>query len=108
MPLQITNNASTTTAAAIGSSDLTVTVAAGTGALFPVLGASDYFYATLQSVTNTYEIVRVTARTNDVMIIARAQENTIAMPFPANTRFELRVTAQNIKSVLEDLNFLLL
>lgn len=108
MALQITNNATTTLAAAIGSSDLTLTVAAGTGALFPVLGAGDYFYATLQSVTNTYEIVRVTARTDDVMIITRAQENTIALPFPVNTRLELRVTAQNIKSVLEDLNYLLL
>lgn len=108
MTLQLTNNATTTTASAIGSTDLTITVTSGTGLLFPALGASDYFYATIQSVTNAYEIVKVTARIDDVMTVVRAQEGTIALPFPANSRFELRVTAQNIRSILEDLNFLLL
>lgn len=108
MPLQLKNNATTTTAAAISASDLSVTVASGTGALFPILGGSDYFYATIQSVNNLYEIVKVTARVNDTMTIVRAQEGTTALYFAANSRFEIRVTVQNIKSVLEDLDYLLL
>lgn len=108
MVLKLKNNATTTTAAAIGSGDLTVTVTSGTGILFPILGATDYFYATMQTVSNAYEIVKVTARVGDTMTIVRAQEGTSAIPIPANSRFEIRVTAQNIASVLEDLNYLLL
>lgn len=108
MGLQLKNNATTTTTAVLNAGDTTVTVVSGTGSLFPILGASDYFYATIQSVENSYEIVKVTARTDDVMTIVRAQESTLAQTFPANSRFEIRVTVQNIKSVLEDLNYLLL
>ena len=108
MPLQLTNNATTTTASAISATDLSVVVASGTGSLFPILGGTDYFYATLQGVHNLYEIVKVTARVADTMTIVRAQEGTTALYFPANSRFEIRVTVQNIKSVLEDLDYLLL
>lgn len=108
MVLKLSNNATTTTAVAIGTGDTSVTVATDTGALFPIMGAGDYFYATMQTVTNAYEIVRVTARVNDTMTIVRAQEGTLAIPIPANSRFEIRVTVQNIASVLEDLNYLLL
>lgn len=108
MGIQLTNNASTTVPAALSSTAVSITVASGTGVRFPSLGASDYFYATLQDVNNNYEIVRVTARTDDVMTIVRAQEGTLAIPFPANSRFELRVTAQNMLAKFDDLNFLLL
>jgi len=108
MGLKLTNNATTTTAASIGTGDLSVSVTTGTGSLFPVLGAGDYFYATMQTVENAYEIVKVTARTDDTMTIVRAQENTTAINVPANSRFEIRVTVQNVASVLEDLNYLLL
>ena len=109
MAIQLTNNATTTTAVALNALDTTVTVASGTGALFPVLGVSDFFYATLQTTGNTYEIVKVTARSGDVMTIVRAQENTAASNFPASSRFELRVTVENIRSLVTgDLDFLLL
>lgn len=108
MVLQLKNNATTTTATAVTSTDTTITVSSGTGTLFPSLGAGDYFYATIQSVSNNFEIVKVTARADDTMTILRAQEGTLAIPFPANSRFEIRITVQNIKSVLEDLNYLLL
>ena len=108
MVLQLKNNATTTTATAVGSTDTTITVATGTGGLFPSLGTGDYFYATIQSVANNFEIVKVTARADDTMTVLRAQEGTLAIPFPSNSRFEIRVTVQKIKSVLEDLNYLLL
>jgi hypothetical protein len=42
------------------------------------------------------------------MTIVRSQEGTLAIPFPANSRFEIRVTVQNIRAELDDLDFLLL
>jgi hypothetical protein len=108
MGIQLTNNASTTVPAAVSSTATSITVATGTGNLFPTLGATDYFYATLQDVSNNYEIVKVTARADDTMTVLRAQEGTIAIPFAANSRFELRVTVQNILSNITDQNYLLL
>ena len=108
MGIKLTNNASTTVPLSVSSIDTSLTVLSGTGVLFPILGAGDYFYATIQDVNNHFEIVKVTARTDDIMTIVRAQENTLAIPFAANSRFELRVTVENILSKFEDLDFLLL
>ena len=108
MGVQLKNNASTTVPLAISSTATSLTVLSGTGARFPTLGSGDFFYATIQDVNNHFEIVKVTARADDVMTIERAQEGTLAIPFPANSRFELRVTAQNLAQVIESLDFLLL
>ena len=108
MPIKLANNASTTVPLSISSTDTSLSVAASAGAQFPVLGAGDFFYATLQDVNDHFEIVKVTARADDVMTIVRAQEGTLAIPLPANSRFELRVTAQNLAQVIESLDFLLL
>lgn len=108
MGIQLKNNASTTVPLAITSTATSLVVASGTGAEFPTLGAGDYFYATIQDVNNNFEIVKVTARADDTMTITRAQEGTLAIPFPANSRFELRVTVENVLSKFTDLDFLLL
>lgn len=109
MGLKATNNATTSTTTDLGSTGLSVTVTTGTGALFPVLGGTDYFYATLTDVNNNYEIVKVTARTDDVMTIVRGQAGTLALPFAANSRFELRVTAESVlESFISNYDFLLL
>jgi hypothetical protein len=108
MGVQLKNNASTIVPLAISSTATSLVVASGTGAEFPTLGAGDYFYATIQDVNNNFEIVKVTARADDTMTVTRAQEGTLAIPFPANSRFELRVTVENILSKFTDLDFLLL
>jgi predicted ribosome-associated RNA-binding protein Tma20 len=108
MGIKLTNNAFATVPSAVSSTQTSLTVATGKGALFPILGGSDYFFATLQDVNNNFEIVKVTARTDDVMTIVRGQESTLAIPFPANSRFELRVTVENMLATFTDLNFLLL
>ena len=108
MGLKISNNATTTVVGALTSTVTLVTVASGTGALFPTLGVGDYFQATLQDVHNNYELVKVTARSNDVMEVVRAQGGTLAIPFPANSRFEIRVTASNLQDYIDSLDFLLL
>jgi hypothetical protein len=36
------------------------------------------------------------------MTLVRGQEGTLAIPFPANSRIELRVTAENISILNQD------
>lgn len=96
MPIKLKNNVSSTLASAISASDVGLTVAAGTGALFPALATGDYFYATLVSIGGTQEIVRVTARANDAMAIVRAQDGTTPQSFAAGSRIEMRINAAAI------------
>ena len=101
-------NATTTIPVAISSAATSITVVTGAGALFPVLGAGEYFKATLQDTNNNFEIVRVTARADDTMTVVRGQDGTLAIPFPANSRFELRVLASSAQEYLDSIDFLLL
>ena len=105
---KFSNNATTTTVGQVSSAATTVVVATGDGALFPTLGASEYFKATLQDVNGNFEIVKVTARTDDTMTVVRGQDGTLAIPFPADSRFELRVLASNVQEYLDSIDFLLL
>ena len=108
MGLQLKNNASTTVPLAISSTATSLVVATGAGSGFPTLSTGDYFFATIQDVNNHFEIVKVTARADDTMTIVRAQEGTLAIPFPANSRFEIRVTVENMLATFTDQDFLLL
>jgi hypothetical protein len=96
MAVQLKNNASSLITAALSSTGTTITITAGDGAKFPILGTGDYFELTISSVAGVFEIVRVTARTDDTMTITRAQAGTLAIPFPAYSRVELRVTVENV------------
>ena len=51
MAVQLKNNATSLIPAALSSTDTTLTVTAGDGAKFPILGTGDYFEATISSVT---------------------------------------------------------
>jgi len=96
MAVQLKNNAFTTIPAGVSSTATTLTVATGDGAKFPALGSEEFFYLTLVDVSGNYEIVKVTARFDDVLTIARGQSGTLAIPFPPNSRAELRVTVENV------------
>ena len=98
MAIKWTNNASTTLASSISASTTTITVASSGGALFPTLGAGDYFYATLVDSSNNLEIVKVTARVGDVMTVVRGQEGTSAHSYVGGDKFELRPTAAGFAS----------
>jgi hypothetical protein len=102
MALKIANNAFATVPAAVTSIQTSITVSSGQGARFPSLGGSDFFYATLVDVSGNYEIIKVTARTDDAMTVVRGQEGTLAIPFPANSRLELRVTTANLDLLNQD------
>ena len=96
MSVKFANNAHSTLASSINTSATSITVASGQGARFPSLTGSEYFYATLIDTSNNLEIVKVTARSTDVLTVTRAQESTTARAFASGDRIELRVTAQGI------------
>lgn len=79
-----------------------ITLATGHGARFPTLAAGEYFKATLVQINistlaeTAWEIVKITARSGDVLTVERAQEGTLALAWEANTRIEMRVTAETL------------
>jgi hypothetical protein len=101
MGIQLKNNASGTLATAINASDTGIVLTTGNGASFPALGASDYFYATLESTGGTLEVIKVTVRSGDSMTVVRAQEGSTANSFAAGSRIELRVTVQSVLDVVD-------
>ena len=96
------NNAATTLASGITNSATSLTVATGTGAVFPTITSNqDYFLITLQSVsTGNSEIVLVTARTTDTFTIVRAQEGTTAIAFSTSDYVQQRVTAGELTKLV--------
>lgn len=102
MSIKLKNNSIGYLAVTITASDIGLTLGAGEGSLFPTLGVGDYFYGTLSSTAGSVEVVKVTARTGDGFTIVRAQEGTIAQTFSSGSKFELRVTAQNVLDVVNN------
>lgn len=102
MPVKFTNNASGVLASSITTSSTSITLTTGQGSLFPSLAAGEFFYATLVDSSNNYEIVKVTARSTDVMTVVRAQDNTSARAFAGGDRFELRPVAAAMVALLQD------
>jgi hypothetical protein len=96
MGIQLKNNVSSTLAAAISLSDVGITVATGTGARFPTLSATDYFYATLETSQGTQEIIKVTARSGDNMTIVRAQDGSTANSFGIGARIAMQINVATI------------
>ena len=80
------NNAKTTLASPINATQTTITVAPGTGALFPSPSSGQAFKVTLVSATSAsvYEICLCTARSTDTLTVVRAQEGTSGTPFLLN------------------------
>jgi len=104
MAIKWANNATTTIASGISSGATTITVAGGTGSLFPTAGGADYFYATLNDSSNNIEIVKVTGRSGDVMTVVRGQDGTTAQAFVGGDKFELRPTAAGLAAAAEGEN----
>ena len=95
--MSFANNAATTLASGINTSVTSLTVASGTGTLFPTLTGSQYFYCTLENSAGTSrEIVKVTARSTDTFTIARGQDGTTGTAFSTGDRVELRLVRANL------------
>ena len=98
MVAKYTNNASADLALSITNVATSMTVNTGLGALFPSLGAGEFFYATLVDESNNLEIVKVTARSGDTMTIVRAQDGTTARAYSAGSKVELRIVAAGLSN----------
>ena len=112
MGVQFANNAYSTLASSIGTSNTSITTASGEGSRFPSasIAAGTYFFLTLVNTSNQYEIVKVTNRSGDTLTVVRGQDGTTAQVFNTGDRLELRPTAAglgslpNRKLVTEDYN----
>lgn len=96
-----TDNASSTLASAIGTGDTTIVVAAGTGALFSAPGAGQIAYVTLEDVSGNIEVLRVTSRTVDSLVVVRGQDATTPKAFASGTRVEQRITKGILDAFLQ-------
>jgi hypothetical protein len=100
MKVLYSNNAASTLASGINSTATSMTVASGTGGVFPNPGAGEYFYVTLANDDETtLEIVKVTARTNDVLTIERGFDGTTSSSFLTAAKVELRITKIVLDSI---------
>ena len=102
------NNAYSALNGAISAGALSLTLASGTGSRFPSPTDGDFFLLTLADVSggseSAWEIVKVTARTNDVLTIVRAQESTSARVWATGTPVDLRITAGTTTDVQAAIN----
>lgn len=99
MGIKFSNNATTTLASSILSTDTSITVAGSFGSLFPAAGGSNYFYATIVNSSNDIEVVKVTSRSGDVMTVLRGQDGTTALNWIGGDKFELRVNAKALSDI---------
>lgn len=102
-----TNNAATRLATDLSNTGTSLTVINGTGALFPTISGSNYFYCTLIDTVNdngAMEIVKVTGRNGDTFTIQRGQDNTTAIAFPADSAVELRVVAAALEDMMDQIS----
>ena len=105
--MSFANNAATTLASSITNVATSLTVQTGTGALFPTLTGSQYFYCTLENGSGTSrEIIKVTARSTDTFTIVRGQDGTTGTAFSINDKVELRLVRANLQdfALLDEAN----
>jgi hypothetical protein len=85
-----------------------VTVATGTGSLFPAITGTEFFTATLWAAGSSTgvpnEIVRVTARSGDTMTVVRAQEGTSAQNWNVGDTFANYPTAAFLSGLVQEVD----
>ena len=102
MTIKLANNAISRLAVPLSSTDTLLSVMAGDGSRFPALTEGESFPLTLVKANGDIEIVRVTARTQDLMTIVRGQEGTQPNEFGLNDRVELRLTAGALRDLIDE------
>lgn len=97
------NQSSSLLAAPIASGDLSLTVTAGTGELFPQPAANQYFVATLNDAATGLltEIIWATAVSGDVFTILRGEEGTTPLAWKAGDIIQCLVTAGTLTGLLQ-------
>lgn len=104
MKLLFANNAGSTLSAPITNSQTTIPLAAGTGALFPVPGAGQYFSVTVvdQGTGLLREIMWCTGNASDVLTVIRAQEGTTAKAYAFGDKVANLWTAGQAAKMAQD------
>lgn len=106
MSILFANNALSTLAGSINDSATACTLAAGTGSKFPNPTGSNYFMLTFTDASTGLlnEIVKVTARSGDVLTIVRAQEGTSAQSWAAGDNANALITAGALAAFSQQAN----
>lgn len=101
--LLFANNATSTLAAPVSAGATNITLASGTGALFPSPVAGQAFMLTLTDAATGLltEIVQVTAQATDTLTVVRAQERTTALTWAAGDVCANLLTAGTASSFLQ-------
>ncbi|QRE00589.1 hypothetical protein [Pseudomonas phage Itty13] len=95
MAVLLKNNATSRLASSISAAATSFAVSAGDGGKFPFppAGQGQWYPVTVIDSAGNMEVMRCTARSGDVLTVARGQEGTTARAFNAGDRVELRITA---------------
>jgi microcystin-dependent protein len=103
MTILFANDASTTISGAITNTATAVSLATGSGSLFPNPTGGDYYVATFidEATGLLKEIVHVTAMSGDVATIVRGQEGTTALNWAAGDFFANQITAGTAAAFLQ-------
>lgn len=100
-----TNNATSILNGALNNVQATITLQTGTGSKFPAPTGGDYFYATLFSLVGqsevNHEIVKVTARSGDVLTVVRGQQGTTARSWSDASFIQHRATKETLENLLQ-------
>lgn len=91
MPIKMANNAIARLAAPLGAGDTTLVLVEVGSSTFPTPAAGEWHPLTMLDGVNM-EIMRVTARVDNVLTVVRAQEGTAARSFSAGVLAEVRWT----------------
>lgn len=95
------NMAFSTTTAQRDDDDLSLAVQTGDGALFP---SSNFYVVLFEDIEVAYEIVLCSSRSVDAFTIVRAQQDTLALTWPANTNVQLVWTKADIETIQDAIN----
>lgn len=103
MHIKLANNAIGHLAASLASTDTTVVLDPAEAGNFPSLSAGEWHPMTIIADTGAFEIVKVTARSSNILTVQRGAEATTAMNFLAGARAEVRMTAAVVQTLQDDL-----
>lgn len=108
MPAELfSNNAVSAINGAITNVATSIVVQTGHGARFPAISGTDFFYATLFSVSGTlevnHEVVKVTARATDTLTAVRGQQGTTGLAWIDGSAIQLRVTKGTMEGLVQTL-----
>jgi hypothetical protein len=102
------NNFAVTLASGVDTDDVEWTLSTGHGDLFPTLSGGDYIRMTaavgFPDNETSWEVVKVTDVTGDVITVVRAQDNTTAQSWSSSTTLQHRATADALSGFMQAAN----